>query len=351
MTSERADQHRSILELTAEELTEEVVAAGFEPWRVKQIRHWLYERAAESFAEMHNVPRALRARLEERFVISPLSLVRTSGAPDGTQKFLFSLGDGSLIESVLMPGEPHWSVCVSSQVGCALDCRFCATATMGFRRNLTAAEILAQALFARRVLQREGGGLLTHLVFMGMGEPLVNFRNLQRALVELTAGDGLDMSPRRITVSTAGYVPGIRRLAESPLDVSLAVSLNAPSQALRQRIMPAVARKYPLSELIAACRAYPLPRRRRITFEYVLLDGVNTGEQHAVGLARLLRGIRCKVNLIPFNEHPALSYRRPALETINRFGAILRDHNFTVTVRWSRGADIRAACGQLAAGQ
>lgn len=342
------EHKKELLGMTLPELTAALSEAGFEGYRAKQVRHWALERMAESFDDMKNVPKALREWLADHYTLSPVSVERETRAKDGTVKFLFELSRGGAIESVLMPTKPHWSLCVSSQVGCVLDCAFCATATMGFKRNLTAAEIVTQVLYARRLLQREKGELLTHLVFMGMGEPLVNFRNLERAIEILTAEDGLNMSGRRITVSTAGYVPGIRQLAASSLNVSLAVSLNAPTQAMRERIMPGVARKFDLKELMEVCRQYPLQNRRRITFEYVLLDGVNTSDECAHGVARVLRGLKSKINLIPFNEHPALSYRRPSLETINRFGAILRDHNYTVTVRWSKGEDIRAACGQLA---
>jgi 23S rRNA (adenine2503-C2)-methyltransferase len=340
---------KEILAISPDELEAEFKAAGFEAYRARQARLWALPRAAVAFDAMHNLPLALRAWLEKHYTLSPLAVESETTSPDGTRKFLFRLADGAAIESVLMPGERHWSLCVSSQVGCALDCRFCATAAMGFRRNLSAAEIIAQVLFARRTLgERDGDQLLTNIVFMGMGEPLINFKNIERALAIILAADGLDMSHRRITVSTAGYIPGIRRLAQSALNVSLAVSLNAPSQSLRVEIMPAVARKYPLDELIAACRDYPLPNRRRITFEYVLLGGVNMSDDDARATARLLRGIRCKVNLIPFNEMPGLPYSRPSEDAISRFGEIMRDANLTVTVRRSKGADIRAACGQLA---
>lgn len=347
--SKTVPSKKELLGMTLSELTAALTEGGFEGYRAKQVRHWALERMAESFDDMKNIPKALREWLAQNFTLTPLTVERQTTAKDGTIKFLFQLERGGSIESVLMATQPHWSLCVSSQVGCVLDCGFCATATMGFKRNLSAAEIIAQVLYARRVLQREKGELLTHLVFMGMGEPLVNFTNLARALEILTAEDGLNMSQRRITVSTAGYIPGMRQLAASQLNVSLAVSLNAPTQTQREKIMPAVARKFPLKELMDVCRQYPLQNRRRITFEYVMLDGVNTTDEHAHGVARILRGLKSKINLIPFNEHPALPYKRPSLETINRFGAILRDHNYTVTVRWSKGADISAACGQLAA--
>jgi 23S rRNA (adenine2503-C2)-methyltransferase len=265
-------------------------------------------------------------------------------ASDGCQKFLFALEDGNLIESVLIPEEDHYTLCLSSQVGCAQGCRFCLTARRGLIRNLTAGEIVNQILAVRDSLPV--GRPLSNLVFMGMGEPLSNFSALVRALTVITAPWGLNFSSRRITVSTAGLAPLIPHLG-AEARANLTVSLNAPDDDTRNKIMP-INRRYPLHELISACRAFPLPRHRRITFAYVLLAGVNDALDKARQLAKLLRGFRAKINLIPFNRHPRLPYGPPPETRILEFQEILRQANYTVLIRESRGQEIGAACGQLA---
>jgi len=265
-------------------------------------------------------------------------------AADGCRKFLFALSDGNLVESVLIPEEGHHTLCLSTQVGCAQGCRFCLTARRGLVRHLTAGEIVGQVMAVRRALTGELP--LTNLVFMGMGEPLANFAQLVKALTIISAPWGLNFSSRRLTVSTVGLAPMIPRLGlEAP--ANLTISLNAPDDAIRDRIMP-VNRRYPLAELLAACRQFPLPQHRRITFAYVLLKDLNDAPAQARQLARLLKGFRAKINLIPFNSHPELSFAPPPLERILEFQEILRAANYTVFIRESRGQEIGAACGQLA---
>jgi 23S rRNA (adenine2503-C2)-methyltransferase len=265
---------------------------------------------------------------------------------DGTRKFLFELGDRHTIESVLIPDEDRQTLCISSQVGCQQACRFCLTARSGFVRHLEAREIADQVLEVSRVLRREGARGITNIVLMGMGEPLANLAEVVKALRVITSDKGLGISPRRVTVSTDGLVPEIAKLGASGLRVNLAVSLNAAGDEVRDRIMP-VNKRYPIRELLAACRKFPLEPRRRITFEYVLLKNVNDSTEDALRLAKLLRGIKCKVNLIPFNPFPGSEFQRPDDGAIRRFQKVLLDHQYTVPVRESRGRDISAACGQL----
>ncbi|HWP57771.1 MAG TPA: 23S rRNA (adenine(2503)-C(2))-methyltransferase RlmN [Candidatus Acidoferrales bacterium] len=313
-------------------------------YRAGQIKQWLYQKGATAFSEMTNLPSALRAALEDAFTVSRLRVVRADRSADGTVKFLFGLADASNIESVLIPEENRRTLCVSTQVGCGLGCSFCATARLGLKRNLKASEIVDQFLEARRATP--GEGRITHIVLMGMGEPLANYAQTLRALQIMTdASTGLAISPRRITLSTVGLVPQIKKIMEET-SVNLAVSLHATTDELRSQMMP-VNRKYPLAELLDCCRSLPLPKRRRITFEYVLLRGVNDTPADARRLSQLLNGIRCKINLIPFNPHPGSPYARPTWEEITAFQQALIDRGHQVNVRLPRGDDIRAACGQL----
>ena len=346
--------------LTAAELTALLAEGGFEPYRARQLYHWLYVKGAESLEEMTNLPRALREWLGERTRVGAIELARIRGAEGATRKALFRLGDGKFIESVLMRDEPvavddteaaaapaRISFCLSSQVGCALGCTFCRTGFGGFQRNLTPGEIVGQALTMRRRLLA-AGETLQHIVFMGMGEPMHNLDNVLTALRLLTDPEGFKLSRRRITVSTVGWVPGIERLGASGVGVNLAVSLNATTDETRSTIMP-VNRRYPIGALLEALRRYPLEPRRRITIEYVLLRGVNDTPADARRLVGLLRGLRCKVNLITFNACPELAYEPVEAEGLDRFAAVLSEANMTVTVRWSKGRELEAACGQLAA--
>jgi 23S rRNA (adenine2503-C2)-methyltransferase len=349
---------RDVLDLPLDDLERWCTERDAAPFRARQIGVWLYRQGARDFATMSNLPRALREELAASFRIGSLALTRVSRSTDGTQKLLFSLADGSTIESVLIPDGARLTLCISTQVGCGMGCTFCATATLGFRRHLSRGEIVEQFLVARRVAG-EGpdpaaadpagppGDRVTNLVFMGMGEPLHNYAGTVGAIDTLTSDWGVDFSHRRITVSTVGLVPEMRRLLDDT-QVNLAVSLTAVDQDLRRELMP-IGKRYPLSELLAACRALPLPRRKRITFEYVMLAGVNDSPLQARTLARALAGIRCKVNLIPFNPFPGSPYARSDEVTVARFQDVLRRAGVHATIRESRGPDIAAACGQLVA--
>jgi 23S rRNA (adenine2503-C2)-methyltransferase len=339
---------RDLLSLSLAELEGWCEAHEVARYRAGQIASWVFQRGARDFAVMSNVPAALRAALAEEFHVGSLALALASRSTDGTRKLLFTLADGASIESVLIPDGTRLTLCVSTQVGCGMGCDFCATATLGFRRHLTRGEIVEQLLRARDVAREDDADArITNVVFMGMGEPLHNYDGTVGAIETLTARWGVDFSHRRITVSTVGLVPEMRRLL-ADTRVHLAVSLTAVDPDLRRRLMP-VAKKYPVAELLAACRALPVPRRERITFEYVLLADVNDRVDDARALARALAGIRSKVNLIPFNPFPGSSHRRSDERAVARFQDVLRRAGVHATVRESRGPDIAAACGQLVA--
>ena len=318
--------------------------AGLPVFRARQIFGWIYRKGVTDFALMTDLPRELRARLAAQFRISTPALVHEARSADGTRKFLFQLADGKRIESVFIPDTPKQTFCISSQVGCAMDCDFCLTGKMGFVRNLTPGEITGQV----RALAAATGLLDKpfNIVLMGMGEPLHNYDAVMTAVRVLADERGLAVSPRRVTLSTVGVLPAMERLASEPLMPNLAVSLHATTDATRDRVAP-INRKYPLAQLLDACRRFPLKRRNRITFEYVLLDGVNDTPEDALRLAALLGDIRAKVNLLPLNAAPGIPYERPSDQRVNAFARILADHHLTVSVRKSRGRDIRAACGQL----
>lgn len=329
------------------ELEEWVERLGERRFRARQLFRHIYTRNVFSWDECSDLSKPFRTQLEYGTHLDALRLVARQEAGDGTVKYLFRLHDGHHIESVLIPDPPRTTLCISSQVGCALQCRFCLTGTLGLTRNLNAAEIVDQVC----QVQRDGGTAgerITNIVLMGMGEPLANYDAVLRAMRILTDPNGPAFSHRRLTLSTAGLVPQLRRLgSESP--VNLAISLHAPDDALRSTLMP-VNRTYPLSALMSACRDYPLPPRKRITFEYILLEGVNDSSAHARSLVKLLQGVRAKVNLIPFNPHPHSPFKRPADARVLAFQEVLQRANLTALIRQSRGADIGAACGQLAAG-
>ncbi len=315
-------------------------------YRADQIWRWIYRDQVDAFDAMTNLSKHLRAELTAAFTIERLMVAKHETSADGAEKFLFRLRDGRHIESVLIPERDHLTLCLSSQVGCAQNCRFCFTATGGWERNLSLGEILAQVRDVRQRL--EAPETLTNLVFMGMGEPLANFRNVVDALHLLTDNKtGFGFSRRKITVSTAGLVPQMEALGRET-DVSLAVSLNAADNATRDRLMP-INRRYPLETLLAACRRYPLRPHRRITFEYILMAGINDRREDARRLAALLRGVKAKVNLIPFNEHAGCRFRRPAEDVVRAFQQQLLDQGYTAMIRHSKGRDISAACGQLRA--
>jgi 23S rRNA (adenine2503-C2)-methyltransferase len=335
---------RDITDLSRSELRDWILAQGELPYRAEQILRWIYLEDARDFAAMSNVPQALRARLDETFVICPLSPATESVAADGTRKLLFRLDGGAAIETVLIPDKLRLTLCVSSQAGCGMGCTFCATARMGLLRNLRPGEIVGQVIAARAIARPSR---ITNIVFMGMGEPLANYEAVSTALEAITAPWGLGFSPRRVTVSSVGLVPAIERfVASSPVNV--AISLVATTDEGRTALMP-INRRYPLAELLDACRRLPLPRRRRLFFEYVLLDGVNDDEADAHRIVELLRGIPAKVNLIMFNPAPGIPFRPSPLERVLRFQRIVQAAGLQVNLRESRGWDIQAACGQLAA--
>ncbi len=333
------------------ELAALVAELGEKPFRARQLFRWLHRNGAATFDEMTDLPRPLRLALAARTRLASLERASELRSADGTIKWTWRTEDGRLVESVYMPETDRRTLCVSSQVGCALGCTFCMTGTMGLVRHLTAGEIVDQVHRANRRLVELGEGPaprpLTNLVFMGMGEPLHNFDRLKAALELLLDEDGPNFSHRHVTVSTSGLVPAMRRLGEETR-VKLAVSLNATTDAQRDAIMP-INRRWPIGELLAACRAFPLKAGRRITFEYVLLGGVNDADADAVRLARLVAGIPAKVNLIPYNDNPGLGFRAPGTERVEAFHRVLIARNITAVIRRNRGSDIAAACGQLAA--
>jgi len=317
-------------------------------FRGEQIWRWVHGRGATSFDDMSNLSRELRASLAERATLGTLTVAEVQASRDGTRKLRLVTRDGRSIESVLIPDGDKTTLCISSQVGCAIDCQFCATAKLGLTRNLDAGEIVDQVYRARQLLAEvDTDRRITNLVYMGMGEPLHNYDNVMASLRILTHDLGVGLSQRRITVSTAGMVPRIARLGLEDVRPNLAVSLNAASDEVRDRIMP-INRKWDIESLLSAIRAYPLEHRRRVTFEYVLLAGVNDSLADADRLARLLRGIRCKVNIIPWNPHPESDFRRPTPQAIEAFQEECKRRGLPTYLRTPRGDDIDAACGQLA---
>ena len=335
---------KDILEMSREQLIDWLAGRKIASYRADQIQRWVYLRQADSFEVMTDISKDIRSLLCRHFKIGRLAVERTETSRDGSRKYLFRLKDGRFIESVLIPERDHFTLCVSSQVGCAQGCLFCFTATGGFERNLSRGEIIAQVRDIKNELDDPLS--LTNLVFMGMGEPLANYKNLVSAIGVITDTDrGLRLASRRVTVSTAGLVPGLGDLGRDTR-VNLAVSLNATDNDTRNRLMP-INRKYPLEELLKACRRYSPAPGRRITFEYILIKGINDSVQDARRLARLLQPIRCKINLIPFNPHEGCDFDRPPEAVIQAFFKVLFDRNYTVIIRRSKGEDISAACGQL----
>ncbi len=333
----------NIRDLTLDEIEILIIGLGKEKFRARQIMKWLYVNEATSFSEMTSLSREFRLKLEALASIAEPAIEQVQTSEDGTSKILFRLNDGYSIESVLIPGKNHWTACISTQAGCAMGCRFCLTGSLGFKRNLQPSEITGQMTMLRR--NRPEGPNIKNIVFMGMGEPLANYENTVKAITILTSDYGIGFSSRRITVSTCGLAPMIRQLGRD-ICVNLAISLNATTNQTRDELMP-VNRKYPLPELLAACRQYNMPKRRMLTFEYILLAGVNDSKEDAKRLVRLLRGLHCKLNLIAFNEFPGSDYRTPTPEAISAFQQILLDSHYTAILRASHGRDILAACGQL----
>ncbi|MBI4610005.1 MAG: 23S rRNA (adenine(2503)-C(2))-methyltransferase RlmN [Candidatus Rokubacteria bacterium] len=335
----------NLLECAPRELEALAERCGQPRYRGSQLAGWLFRRGILDLNAMSNLPREFCQRLAAEAVIEAPVIARCIASRDGSQKFVLRLSDGAEIQSVLMPDADRLTLCLSTQVGCGFACAFCFTGTMGLGRNLSAGEIVGQLVAVRSTLP--AGSRVTHLVYMGMGEPLANYAATVKSLRLLTDPGAFGYSPRRVTVSTVGLVSGIAKLAKENLRVNLAVSLHATTNPVRSRLMP-VNKGRGLEELLAACRSFPLPLRRRMTFEYVLLHEVNDSREDALRLARLLEGIRAKVNLIPFNDWAGAGFSRPPLSRILDFQTRLLERGVTATIRWSKGEDIGAACGQLA---
>ena len=332
------------------ELQEELHKLGEPSYRAGQIADWLYQKRVKSFDEMTDLSRDLRAQLANQFAFSNINVIRVLGSHDTTRKFLFRLSDGNLIESVLIPASPalyggssdRRTICVSTQVGCAYGCKFCASGLEGFSRNLSANEIIDQII----AIEDATGEKIDNIVFMGMGEPLANFGNLMRAIRIINAPSGLGIGARHITVSTSGLAPQIKKLAGEPLQIRLAISLHAATDQVRNQIMP-INRKYNIETLLSACDYYAGRKKQRLTFEYILIAGLNDADDQAYLLARHARKLSAKVNLIPYNTVEGLPWARPSRNRQEKFLSILRAHKIAATLRREKGHDIDAACGQL----
>jgi 23S rRNA (adenine2503-C2)-methyltransferase len=338
----------NLLDLDRQGMEAFFTGLGEKPFRATQILQWIHQFGVTDFGVMTNLSKTLRVRLGEVANITPPTVVLHQEASEGTHKWLMRLGDGQAVETVYIPDGERVTLCVSSQVGCPLGCSFCATARQGFNRNLTVAEIIGQVWVVHRWLGHDprGDRAVSNVVLMGMGEPLLNFNNVVAAMDLMLDDWAYGLSWRRVTLSTAGVVPALDRLRQTS-PVNVAISLHAPDDALRDRLVP-LNRKYPIAELLAACRRYvATDSRRSITFEYVMLAGVNDSPDQARALVQLLRGLPCKINLIPFNPFPEAQYQRSSVETIDRFRDILLAAGLTTITRKTRGEDIAAACGQL----
>jgi len=339
-----------IKSLLFNELEEELHKLGEPSYRARQITDWLYKKRVDSIEKMTDVPQSLRERLAAKFSFSKIDVVRVLGSRDTTRKFLFRLSDANLIESVLIPASPalygeksdRRTICISTQVGCAYGCRFCASGLEGFSRNLRANEIIDQII----AIERASGEKIDNIVFMGMGEPLANFENTMRAIRIVNAPWALGIGARHITVSTSGLAPQIRKLADDPLQIRLAVSLHGATDEVRNQIMP-INRKYNIETLLSACDYYTAHKNQRLTFEYILIAGVNDADEQAHLLAQHARRLFAKVNLIPYNTVDGLEWSRPSRNRQEKFLSILRAHKIAATLRREKGHDIDAACGQL----
>jgi 23S rRNA (adenine2503-C2)-methyltransferase len=341
-------QKTDLYNLTLSQLAEFIKNLGLPAYRAGQIFQWLYRPHIADFEQMTNLSRELRATLTDCASFERLALASLEQSADGTVKFAFKLQDDAVIESVLIPEEGRHTLCISSQVGCAMSCGFCLTGTIGFKRNLIPGEIVGQIVKVMDELPKLFGkdSRINNLVFMGMGEPLANFENLLVSLEIITEQSGLDFSGRRITVSTCGLVPKIKELGEKT-NVNLAVSLHSVDDKIRSQLMP-INNTYPVAQLLEACRNFPMPKRKRIMFEYILIKGVNDSLADARMLAGKLKGIPCKINLLSYNESSSLPFQKPSESQIEQFQKTLWKAGYTALIRTSRGADISAACGQLA---
>lgn len=343
MSEQNESSLPNLLDFTLEEMESFIASQGKEKFRARQIMKWLHQSGCTSFEAMTTLAGNFREKLAVIARITRPQIVKIQKSQDGTQKALLRLEDGLYIESVLIPGKNHWTLCISTQAGCAMDCAFCLTARQGLKRNLTPGEIVGQFITLKH--ETPDGANINNIVMMGMGEPLANYDNTVKAIQIFTCDFGLGMSSRRITVSTCGLVPQILQLGKD-ICINLAVSLNAHDDEIRSRLMP-INKKYRLKELLEACKKYPMPGRRLLTFEYILIDGVNSSRADADKLARLLADQRCKINLIVFNEYPGSPFQSPSPADVSAFQQILLDRHFTAMLRKSKGADILAACGQL----
>jgi 23S rRNA (adenine2503-C2)-methyltransferase len=333
-----------LMALSADEMATLTQTLGWPRYHTHQILRWLYQHRVTDVSAMSDLSKTARTQLSAQTSIGALAPMEVLSSEDGTRKFIFRLEDSKIIESVLIPDDDRLTLCLSTQVGCTLDCTFCLTGRMGLLRNLKPHEIVGQVLAVQRSLSLDTR--ITNLVLMGMGEPLANVDAVEEAVRRLTNQTwGVGFSPRRITLSTAGLSSRLKRVAT--MGVNLAVSLNATTNAQRNRLMPAVNKAYPLDTLMAACRTFPLKPHRRLTFEYVLLKDENDSPQDAARLVKLVRGLRCKINLIPFNEFPGGPFRRPSDEAVLRFQAIVTRSGIDAFIRKSKGRDILGACGQL----
>ena len=351
MTREPNDPRTELVGLSRHELADELMRLGEKPFRAKQLWHWIYHQGETDFAKMTTLSKDFRAKIAETHKVTRPAVATEQTSTDGTRKWLFRLADGKEVETVHIPEEDRGAVCVSSQVGCTLACKFCHTGTQPMVRNLTAGEIVGQFMAARDSYGEwpspsDGSRQLSNIVMMGMGEPLFNYENVAKALTIIMDGDGIALSKRRITLSTSGIVPEIERCG-AELGVNLAISLHAVRDDLRDELVP-INKKWPIAELLDACRRYPTSSNaRRITFEYVMLAGVNDTDADAHELVRLVRGIPAKINLIPFNPWPGTVYDCSSNNRIRRFAEIVNDAGYSSPVRTPRGRDIMAACGQL----
>ena len=333
----------NLLDLSPDEIVELCLSLGEKAYRGRQVANWLFHRDAGSFEEMSDISKASRAKLAEVSEIGRLKVLDVA-EDDEVRKILWELHDGQNVESVLIKERDHFTLCLSSQVGCALGCRFCRTGTLGFTRNLSAGEIIGQIIGARKLITNSDS--LTNLVFMGMGEPLLNRENVVKSLEVIAGPDYMSIGKKHISLSTVGIVPELAELARGP-EVGLTISLSAPDDQLRNDIMP-INKKYPLTELKKTLAAWPLSRSRRITIAYVLLKDVNDRPEQALALSRFLTGLKVKINLIPFNPWPEAPFAAPSLAAVEKFKEVLVNKNHTVIVRWSKGGKVSAACGQLA---
>ena len=346
----------SLIGMAFEELQEAVVSTGLPKFRAKQLWNWVYQRGVKSFSEMQNLPKDMRERLDKTCTIARSKEILEQKSKDGTIKWLLEMSDGNQVEAVFIPEDDRNTLCISSQVGCTLSCKFCHTGTQGLVRNLGANEIVQQIMFVRdklgewpesgeKTVSIEGRNL-TNIVIMGMGEPFYNYDNISKAMKICMDKDGMSISKRRITLSTSGVIPFIIKCGEE-LDINLAISLHASNNETRSQIMP-INKKYPIEELIEACKEYPsLSEKRRITFEYIMLAGINDSDDCAEELAELLKDIPCKINLIPFNQWEGSNFESSSNNRTHAFARILRSKGFDVPIRKTRGEDIMAACGQL----